>query len=186
MSNVDWGKIKAEYLAGGISYRNLAKKYSVNENTLMDRARKEGWKKAEREVARKSQAKATQRIVSQRAKDLVALDTARSKLIHKLAVAIDKFPDISGNRMEQSMTEQIEVPGAPDQFGVRKKKPPKQKTVRVESDLLKMTDMLEKLMEMTGYSLIPGEEENDGFLDALNKSASEVTTNDADVPEDIS
>lgn len=83
------------------------------------------------------------------------------------------------------MTEQIEVFGNPDHFGVRRRKPPKMKTVRVESDLLKMTNMLEKLMGMTGYTFTPDEDVDDGFLDALKQSAGEVKLDDADIPEDI-
>ena len=40
---VDWNKIKAEYIAGGISYRKLAEKYGVSFNTLKDIAVGEGW-----------------------------------------------------------------------------------------------------------------------------------------------
>ncbi len=38
-----WSKIKAEYIAGGISYRKLAEKYQVSFNTLKDKAVKEQW-----------------------------------------------------------------------------------------------------------------------------------------------
>lgn len=40
---MDWAKIKAEYIAGGISYRSLAQKYNVSFNTLKRIAVKEGW-----------------------------------------------------------------------------------------------------------------------------------------------
>lgn len=39
----DWAKIKKEYIKGGISYRDLAKKYQVSMRTLGDRAKAEGW-----------------------------------------------------------------------------------------------------------------------------------------------
>lgn len=183
MSHVDWEKIKAEYLQGGTSYRKLAEKHSVSRTTLEQRARKEEWAKQREDVQGKAEAKARQKIVSQRAKDIELLDRSRTLLIQKLHRTIEKFPDIPGNRMEQSVTEFI---GADDDSEEKsKKKSPKQKTVRFESDLTKMVQTLDKLMEMTGYTIIADADADDGFLDALNAQAAEVTVDDADIPEDL-
>ena len=40
---VDWKKIKAEYIAGGTSYRKLAEKYKANLSVLKRIAREEDW-----------------------------------------------------------------------------------------------------------------------------------------------
>jgi transposase-like protein len=40
---VDWNTLKAEYIAGGISYRELAEKHGVSESTLKKKAAKERW-----------------------------------------------------------------------------------------------------------------------------------------------
>lgn len=40
---MDWKKIKAEYIAGGTSYRKLAEKYGVSFSTLKEIARREKW-----------------------------------------------------------------------------------------------------------------------------------------------
>ena len=40
---MDWNKIKAEYIAGGTSYRKLAEKYKVSFSTLRKVAAKEQW-----------------------------------------------------------------------------------------------------------------------------------------------
>ena len=40
---VDWNAIKAEYIAGGTSYRKLAEKYGVSESWLRQRGSKEKW-----------------------------------------------------------------------------------------------------------------------------------------------
>ena len=180
MPNVDWEKIKAEYLAGGTSYRKLADKYEVPRSTLEQRAKREGWRKQHEDVKGKAEAKARQKITTQRAKDIAALDRARSKLISKLEHAVDKFPDIPGNRMEQSITEMIEVKGEPNKFGIPTKKPPKKKIVLIESDLLRMATMLEKLMDMTGYVNTDDSERDDGFMDALNAASVEVTEDASD------
>lgn len=49
---MDWNKIKAEYIAGGTSYRKLADKYGIDRNKIQVRATKENW------VSLKSQAQA--------------------------------------------------------------------------------------------------------------------------------
>ena len=43
---VNWNKIRAEYIGGGISQRKLAEKHGVPWRTLQDRAKREGWKDA--------------------------------------------------------------------------------------------------------------------------------------------
>ena len=40
---MDWKKVKAEYIAGGTSYRKLAEKYGVSFSTLKEIARREKW-----------------------------------------------------------------------------------------------------------------------------------------------
>lgn len=164
MSHVDWEMIKAEYLQGGISYRKLADKHGVSFSTLRARAIKEKWSDKRDEVCNKAATKVEQKIVSQRAKDIELLDRSRTLLIQKLHRSIEKFPDIPGNRMEQSVTELI---GADDDSKDKpKKKIPRQKTVRFESDLIKMVSALDKLMELTGYSITGG----DCDVAAVNKN----------------
>lgn len=40
---VDWNAIREDYIKGGISQRQLAKKYDVSYDTLQDRAEREKW-----------------------------------------------------------------------------------------------------------------------------------------------
>ena len=50
----DWKKIKAEYIAGGISYRKLAEKNGVSFNTLKTIAIKEEWTKLRQQADNKA------------------------------------------------------------------------------------------------------------------------------------
>ncbi|MBR6523464.1 MAG: hypothetical protein IKT39_02495 [Clostridia bacterium] len=43
MANVDWIKIKNEYINTNISYRKLAEKYEVSKNQVANRAKDENW-----------------------------------------------------------------------------------------------------------------------------------------------
>lgn len=182
MPNVDWDKIKAEYLQGGTSYRKLADKHGVSYSTLRDRAVKEEWTKLRDDVRNKAGTKAVQKIVSQRAKDIEALDRTRSLLIAHLEKSVSKFPDIPGNRMEQTVSDLI-PPKGEEETG--KRKATKVKTVKFESDLLKMVSALDKLMELTGYSITVDDQVDDGFLEALNNQSAEVMDDESDTPEDL-
>lgn len=50
---MDWEKIKAEYIAGGTSYRKLADKYGVSFSTLRKVAAKEHWSELRNNVGTK-------------------------------------------------------------------------------------------------------------------------------------
>lgn len=50
---MDWKKIKAEYIAGGTSYRKLAEKYGVSFSTLRKVAAKEHWSELRNNVEAK-------------------------------------------------------------------------------------------------------------------------------------
>ena len=54
---VDWNAIKAEYIAGGTSYRKLAEKYGVSKSTLMKVAAREGWAELRKQNISKLEAK---------------------------------------------------------------------------------------------------------------------------------
>jgi predicted regulator of amino acid metabolism with ACT domain len=89
---VDWNKLKAEYIAGGTSYRKLAEKYKdegVTFNNLKLVAGKEGWTKL-REQAKD---KATTKIVNEVAKDIskksVKINDVADKLLDKIVCLLD-------------------------------------------------------------------------------------------------
>ena len=67
MAEIDWEKIRAEYIASEISCRALAEKYHISPNVVSKKATKDGWKNdrrkcgekvAEKIVARSARAKA--------------------------------------------------------------------------------------------------------------------------------
>ena len=54
---VDWNVIKAEYIAGGTSYRKLAEKYGIDRNQIADRGKSEKWVELKRQTQDKTQTK---------------------------------------------------------------------------------------------------------------------------------
>ena len=101
----DWNAIKAEYIGGGISQRDLAKKHKVSENTLMVRANREGWKKERDKAESKSTAKAQQRTADAAAQNAVKLEKARGLLIEHILRAIEQMPKQGGTHVRQSQTD---------------------------------------------------------------------------------
>lgn len=60
--DVDWRKIRNEYITTDISQRKLAKKYDVPYNTLQCRARREEWTKQKNEAQCRIESKSRQKI----------------------------------------------------------------------------------------------------------------------------
>ena len=124
---MDWNKLKAEYIAGGTSYRKLAEKYKdegVTFDNLKNIAVKEGWAK----LKEQAKDKATTKMVDAIAKDisnkslkiddvadklldkicdlLEAVDIADSQTIKQCTSALKDIKDIKGVKSEIDLKEQ--------------------------------------------------------------------------------
>ena len=69
---VDWNKIKAEYIAGGTSYRKLAEKYGASESTLKKKAAKEHWSELRSQAGTKTELKIVDSVSDKNAEDAVS------------------------------------------------------------------------------------------------------------------
>lgn len=92
-TGVSWRKIKAEYIAGGISQRALAEKYGVNRNLLMRMAQKEKWKAKRDRAEAKALEKVEQKTVEAVADNAVILERIKGKLLNRLEQMVDAYPD---------------------------------------------------------------------------------------------
>jgi transposase-like protein len=77
---VDWKKIKAEYVAGGVSYRELCEKHGVSESSMRKRAAKEQWTELRNSVDTKNE----QLLVDKIAEETVSIDEKYYKLVDKM------------------------------------------------------------------------------------------------------
>ena len=77
---MDWNKIKAEYIAGGTSYRRLADKYGVSRTTLERKAKDEKWSELRRQAEVKAEAKIINAISDKKAD----IDDKYFRLVDKL------------------------------------------------------------------------------------------------------
>lgn len=65
---MDWNKIKAEYIAGGTSYRKLASKYGVPRSNIERRAKAEKWTELRGQAEGEAEAKIINAISEKSAK----------------------------------------------------------------------------------------------------------------------
>jgi hypothetical protein len=126
VSKPDWAKIRAEYIAGGISQRKLAAKYGISQGTLMQKANTEKWKQMRDDTTSKSIAKVKQKTADTVATNAVKLEQAKGLLIDKLKRAIEQMPESAGTHSRQYISKG-------------------DKKMTVDYDLLEMVTALEKL-----------------------------------------
>ena len=98
---MDWKKIKAEYIAGGTSYRKLAEKYGVPRTTLERKAKEEKWSELRRQAEGKAEAKMVNAISEKSAK----IDDKYFRLVDKLFTKAEEVIDNTPIWQVQSIKE---------------------------------------------------------------------------------
>lgn len=86
---VDWKKIKAEYIAGGTSYRKLCDKYGVSRTTLERKAKEGKWSELRRQAEAKTEAKIIDTVSEHNAKTAIKINDVADKLLEKIAYTLD-------------------------------------------------------------------------------------------------
>ena len=89
MGNVDWKRIKTEYIAGGTSYRKLAEKYGVSFNTLKTRARDEEWYNLRQQKEHRTTTKIVESLSDKDAEKAIDIIDVANKLLGKIAELMD-------------------------------------------------------------------------------------------------
>ena len=84
-----WKEIKAEYIAGGTSYRKLAEKYGVSRTTLERKAKDEKWS----ELRRQAEVKAEAKIINAVSEKSAKIDDKYFRLVDKLFTKAEEVID---------------------------------------------------------------------------------------------
>ena len=88
----DWTAIRAEYIGGGVTQRELAAKYDIPWQTLRDKANREGGAK-DRETARnRIGTESVQRTVEAAADNATLAADIKRRLLQRIADTEDAFP----------------------------------------------------------------------------------------------
>lgn len=86
---MDWKKIKAEYIAGGTSYRKLCEKYGASLTTLQRIAAKENWIGLRKQAEIKTESKIVDSVSDQNAMKAVDINSVTDKLLKRIEYIID-------------------------------------------------------------------------------------------------
>lgn len=96
----DRKKLKKEYISGGVSYADLARKYKISDSTVKRWAKEDGWAAAKAEVDAKAELKMQDAAVDGKAGVVAGVIEIAGKLLEKMATALDKEPeDMEPNRI---------------------------------------------------------------------------------------
>ena len=181
---IDWLAIRNDYINGRGSYRQLAEKYNVNQATICNRSKKEGW------IAEKEkQASITQAKIAQETADAVAkYEAERMKRLLKIN---DRFIEKISRAVEELdlslVTNKKKTKVIEYKNGTRPDKPTKE-TITEKEEILAVSSIIDrKGLQQIAQALktawdISGEHESskideyedDGLLAALGANASAV------------
>ena len=81
---MDWNKLKAEYIAGGTSYRKLAKKYGVSFSSVRFKAEQEKWTDLKAQAQHSANTKIVESIVEDITEQAASIDSVADKLLEKI------------------------------------------------------------------------------------------------------
>lgn len=94
-TNPDWNRIKAEYVAGGISQRDLAEKYGIPFGTMQKRAVREKWTEERTEAGDKVVEKVIQKTAEKTADNATLAADIKRKGLLLLDRLFDEFDSVT-------------------------------------------------------------------------------------------
>ena len=101
---MDWKKLKAEYIAGGTSYRKLVQKYGVSLTTLQRVAKKENWIGLRGQAEAKTDTKIVESVSNMNAKIDDKYFNLVDKLLSKAEEVIEKTPVWQATSLKEMAT----------------------------------------------------------------------------------
>lgn len=135
----DYQKIKAEYIAGGTSYRKLAEKYGVPFGTLRRVAKNEGWTQLRTQSEHKANTKIVNAISKKKAAKADKIIDVADKLLDKIAKVIDIVTDTQGIKHLTSAIKDIkDIKGIKSDSDLREQEA---RIKRLEQECEKATDV---------------------------------------------
>lgn len=187
---VDWLTIRNDYINGGGSYRELSERYGVPLRTIAKHAKDEEWQKLKKEncnaIATTLRQKTADIIVENELSRITRLLNISDSLIDKIEQAVTEL-DVA-QVTNKKKTKVIEYNN-----GKRPDKPTKEiieeneEIVSVQSiidrrGLQQVAMALKAVFDMVAEEGDDTDENDDGFIDALNGTAGEDWSDEGDIP----
>ena len=98
---MDWNKLKAEYIAGGTSYRKLSEKYKVPFSTLKEHARREQWTDLREKARHRADTKFAIKIGEVQANKSLKINDVADKLLDKIVGLLDMSEFVDSQVIKQ-------------------------------------------------------------------------------------
>ncbi len=89
---IEWNKVYAEYIGGGISQRKLAAKHGISVDILLKKANREHWKDDREKASNKAALKAQQKVAVAVADNATIAEDLKKKLLLRLKRIEEKYP----------------------------------------------------------------------------------------------
>ena len=86
---MDWKQIKAAYIAGGTSLRELADKYGVSFSTIQKKSMEEKWGELRKKSRRKAEEKIIDAVISKEVKKATTINDVADKLLGKISEMLE-------------------------------------------------------------------------------------------------
>ena len=187
---VDWLTIRNDYISGGGSYRKLAEKYGVPFSVLKDKAVSEKWKDAKDEHKLKVRTKVEQKLVDiavkQELSRAVRLLAVSDELITKIEQAVSELDMVQVTNKKKTKVIEYKNYERPDK--------PTKEIIDEQEEILSVQSIIDRkglqqvatalkaVWDMTAGENDNTDENDDGFLDALNGTAEEDWSDESDIP----
>ena len=91
----DWAAVEADYLGGGMTVRDIARKHGVSESTLYKKATSKGWKNKKDKIRQKTDEIVIARNARARARELGTMQSASmrmARLLDRTVAALEDQP----------------------------------------------------------------------------------------------
>lgn len=88
---MDWNKIKQEYISGGISYRELAKKHDISFSTLSKKASSEKWTELKEAAEQDSNEEIIKAVGKKQGKRIEKLQAVADKMLEKIETIVSEL-----------------------------------------------------------------------------------------------
>lgn len=86
---MDWRRIKADYIAGRGSLRELSEKYGVSFSTIQKKSMEEKWSVLRKKGRRKAEEKIIEAVVSKEVKKAIDIVDVADKLLRKITEVLE-------------------------------------------------------------------------------------------------
>ena len=101
----DWNMIRAEYVAGGVSLKDLSDKHKVSYSYMMRKSSKEHWTQQRENAVRKGIEKSQRKTAEINADRATVASRIRLKLLLRLEKEVDALPELIGSESRKSKVE---------------------------------------------------------------------------------